>query len=284
MFSRERVRYKAEAEVAMMRRAGLVVAEALAAVRAALRPGATTGDLDAVAADVIRSRGATSNFLGYHGFPRTICASVNEQVVHGIPGARVLAAGDLVSVDCGAVVEGWHGDAAFTAAVPAADGTDVSSSLDGKLIEATRESMWRGIAALRVGGRVGEVGDAIDDYVEQEHGGRWGLVEEYTGHGIGTAMHEPPEVLNYRADSRGPKVRAGLVVAVEPMLTAGSPACRVLDDDWTVVTQDGARAAHFEHTVAVLQDGLWVLTADDGGAEMLRSLGVPVSSSAVAPV
>ena len=281
MFSRERVRYKSEAEVAVMRRAGLVVAGALAAVRAALRPGATTDDLDAVAAEVIRSHGATSNFLGYHGFPRTICASVNDEVVHGIPGERVLVAGDLVSIDCGAVVDGWHGDAAFTAVVPHADGVDDADRADRELIEATRESMWRGIAALRIGGRVGEVGDAIDDYVEEKHGGRWGLVEEYTGHGIGTAMHEPPEVLNYRADSRGPKVKAGLVVAVEPMLTAGSPACRMLADDWTVVTQDGARAAHFEHTVAVLQDGLWVLTALDGGAEELEALGAPVSRSAV---
>ena len=280
MFSRERVQYKSAAQIAVMRRAGLVVAEALDAVRGALGPGATTDDLDAVAAEVIRSHGATSNFLGYHGFPRTICASVNDEVVHGIPGARTLAAGDLVSIDCGAVVDGWHGDAAFSAVVRAEDGTDVATELDRELLEATNQSLWRGIAALRVGGRVGEVGDAIDDYVEREHGGRWGLVEEYTGHGIGTAMHEPPEVLNYRADVRGPKVRAGLVLAVEPMLTAGPPACRVLDDGWTVVTEDGARAAHFEHTVAVLDDGLWVLTAPDGGAELLGALGAPVSASA----
>lgn len=283
MFSRERVEYKTPAQVAVMRRAGLVVADALSRVRGALRPGVSTDDLDAVAAGVIRSHGATSNFLGYHGFPRTICASVNQEVVHGIPGRRQLVAGDLVSVDCGAVVDGWHGDAAFSAVVPADDGSDVATVEDRLLLEATAGSLWRGIAALRVGGRVGEVGDAIDDYVEREHGGRWGLVEEYTGHGIGTAMHQPPEVLNYRADVRGPKVRPGLVVAVEPMLTAGSATCRVLDDDWTVVTADGSRAAHFEHTVAVMNDGLWVLTELDGGAEMLRGLGAAVSGRARDP-
>ena len=278
MFGRERIEYKTVEQVRAMRRAGLVVADALAAVRRAVRPGVTTDQLDAVAAGVIRDAGATSNFLGYHGFPKTVCASVNDQVVHGIPGPAVLQPGDLLSIDCGAVVDGWHGDAAFSVVVPAADGSDVSSRDDSDLVTATEESMWRGIAALAVGSPLGRVGEAVDDYVAGEWGGRWGLVEEYTGHGIGTAMHQPPEVLNYRAQGRSPKVREGLCVAVEPMLTAGSPRSNVMADGWTVVTADGSRAAHAEHSVAVLTDGLFVLTAVDGGAERLGALGVAVSS------
>ncbi len=278
VFGRDRIEYKSVEQVRTMRRAGLVVAEALAAVRGAVRPGVTTDELDAVAAQVIRRAGATSNFLGYHGYPKTLCTSVNDEVVHGIPGARVLEPGDLLSVDCGAVVDGWHGDAAFSTVVPAADGSDVSSDVDRDLVAATEESMWRGIAALRVGSPLGRVGEAVDDYVSQEQDGRWGLVEEYTGHGIGTAMHQAPEVLNYRAQGRSPRVKDGLCVAVEPMLTAGSPASRVLADGWTVVTLDGSRAAHAEHSVAVLPDGLFVLTAVDGGAERLRAAGVAVSS------
>ncbi|MGJ7440111.1 type I methionyl aminopeptidase [Aquipuribacter sp. MA13-6] len=277
MFGRERIEYKTLEQVRVMRRAGLVVAAALDAVRGSVRPGITTDELDAVAAGVIRDAGATSNFLGYHGFPRTVCASVNEQIVHGIPGPTVLEPGDLLSIDCGAVVDGWHGDAAFSVLVPAADGSDVAPRADHDLVEATEESLWRGIAALQVGEPLGRVGEAVDDFVTRECGGRYGLVEEYTGHGIGTAMHQPPEVLNYRAQGRTPKVRVGLCVAVEPMLTAGSPRARVLDDEWTVVTVDGSRAAHAEHSVAVLEDGLFVLTAPDGGRSRLEPAGVPVS-------
>jgi methionyl aminopeptidase len=278
MFGRDRIEYKTVAQVRAMRRAGLVVAAALAAVREAARPGVTTDDLDVVAARVIRDAGATSNFLGYHGFPKTVCASVNDEVVHGIPGMRRLEPGDLLSIDCGAVVDGWHGDAAFSMIVPAEDGADVSSPEDRDLVTATEESMWRGIAALAVGAPLARVGEAVDDYVSERWGGRWGLVEEYTGHGIGTAMHQPPEVLNYRAQGRSPRVKEGLCVAVEPMLTAGSAQSRILDDGWTVVTADGSRAAHAEHSVAVLADGLFVLTAVDGGAEQLGAAGVAVSS------
>lgn len=277
MFGRERIEYKTLEQVRVMRRAGLVVAAALDAVRASVRPGVTTDDLDAVAARVIREAGATSNFLGYHGFPRTVCASVNEQVVHGIPGPTVLEPGDLLSIDCGAVVDGWHGDAAFSVLVPGQDGSDVAARADHDLVEATEESLWRGIAALQVGEPLGRVGEAVDDFVTRECGGRYGLVEEYTGHGIGTAMHQPPDVLNYRAQGRTPKVRVGLCVAVEPMLTAGSPRARVLDDEWTVVTVDGSRAAHAEHSVAVLEDGLFVLTDPDGGRARLEAAGVTVS-------
>lgn len=277
MFGRERIEYKTLEQVHTMRRAGLVVAAALQAVRDAVRPGATTDELDAVAAAVIREAGATSNFLGYHGFPRTVCASLNDQIVHGIPGPAVLEPGDLLSIDCGAVVDGWHGDAAFSVLVPAADGSDVAVAADRELVEATEEALWRGIAALRVGEPLGRVGEAVDDFVTGECGGRYGLVEDYTGHGIGTAMHQPPDVLNYRAQGRTPTVRAGLCVAVEPMLTAGSPRARLLDDDWTVVTVDGSRAAHAEHSVAVLEDGLFVLTAPDGGRARLEAAGVAVS-------
>lgn len=277
MFGRERIEYKSVEQVRVMRRAGVVVADALDAVRAAVRPGTTTDELDAVAAAVIRDAGATSNFLGYHGFPRTVCASVNDEIVHGIPGPAVLEPGDVLSIDCGAVVQGWHGDAAFSVLVPAVDGGDAGARVDHDLVEATEESLWRGIAALQVGEPLGRVGEAVDDFVTRECGGRYGLVEEYTGHGIGTAMHQPPDVLNYRAQGRTSKVRAGLCVAVEPMLTAGSPRARVLDDEWTVVTVDGSRAAHAEHSVAVLEDGLFVLTARDGGRARLQAAGVAVS-------
>jgi methionyl aminopeptidase len=264
VFGRERIEYKTPDQVRLMRRAGLVVADALDAVRHALRPGVTTAELDAVAEDAIRSRGATPSFKGYHGFPASLCVSVNEEVVHGIPGGRVIRPGDLVSVDCGAILDGWHGDAAFSAVVDPVDG------VDAELVAATEAAMWAGIAALAVDGRLGDVGAAVEDSVD----GRFGIVEGYVGHGIGTAMHQPPEVLNYRTRERGPRLRAGLCVAVEPMLVAGHPDTAVLADDWTVVTTDASRAAHWEHSVALGVDGPWVLTARDGGVEALGALGV----------
>lgn len=267
MFGRERIEYKTAAQVAGMRRAGLVVAEAHRAVREAIRPGLTTADLDAVAAQVIADAGATPSFLGYHGYPATLCVSVNDEVVHGIPGDRVLAGGDVVSVDCGAIVDGWHGDAAFTVVLDTADPADVALSA------ATERAMWAGIAALATGERLAVVGDAVEDVVESADV-RYGIVQEYVGHGIGSAMHQPPDVLNYRTRERGPRLRPGLCVAIEPMLTRGSRATRVLGDDWTVVTQDGQRAAHWEHTVAIGPDGVWVLTAADGGAAGLAPFGV----------
>lgn len=270
MFGRERIEYKTAVQVASMRRAGLVVADAHAAVRDAIRPGATTADLDAVAAEVIAAAGATPSFLGYHGYPATLCVSVNDEVVHGIPGARVLEPGDVVSVDCGAIVDGWHGDAAFTVVLPEADPADV------ELSRVTEDCMWAGIAVLATGERLGEVGDAVEDVVEAA-GASYGLVQEYVGHGIGSAMHQPPEVLNYRTREKGPRLKAGLCVAVEPMLTRGSRMTQVLEDDWTVVTVDGSRAAHWEHTVAIGPEGVWVLTAPDGGAERLGALGVQIA-------
>lgn len=274
MFGRERIEYKTPEQVLLMRRAGLVVADSLRAVREAARPGMTTADLDRIAAGVIRDAGATPSFLGYHGYPATVCVSVNEEVVHGIPGARVLEEGDLVSVDSGAIVDGWHGDSAMSFVLGDTDPADAA------LVEATRRSMWAGIAALATGERLGAVGEAVETSIEgsqESDGVTYGIVEEYTGHGIGTAMHQPPDVLNYRTRERGPRLRPGLCVAIEPMVTRGAHQTRELDDEWTVVTTDGSRAAHWEHTVAILDEGIRVLTAPDGGAGELAEFGVTVA-------
>ncbi|WP_183098870.1 type I methionyl aminopeptidase [Nocardioides pelophilus] len=265
---------KTPEQILLMREAGLVVADALAAVRDAVRPGVTTGELDRVADDLIRSRGATPSFLGYGEppFPATICASVNEAVVHGIPGSQVLAAGDVVSIDCGAIVEGWHGDAAITVAVG-----DVPDDVS-ELMRVTEESLWRGLAAARHGGRVGDISHAIEQFVHSQ--GDYGIVEDYTGHGIGTEMHLPPDVPNYGRPGRGPRLKHGLALAVEPMVTLGTKQTSVGDDDWTVVTRDGSLAAHFEHTFALTADGIWVLTAHDGGRADLERLGAPYGGPA----
>ncbi|RXR27431.1 type I methionyl aminopeptidase [Oerskovia turbata] len=274
MFGREKIEYKTVDQVRTMRRAGLVVADALATVRSAVRPGMTTADLDALAAAVIGDAGATPSFLGYHGYPATLCVSVNDEVVHGIPGTRELLPGDVVSVDCGAIVDGWHGDSAFSFVLPEADAADVA------LVEATERALWAGIAALATGERLGDVGNAVEDSIEASaasDGVPYGIIEEYVGHGIGTSMHQPPDVLNYRTRERGPRLKPGMCLAIEPMVTRGERFTQVLEDDWTVVTDDGARAAHWEHSVAILEDGIWVLTAPDGGAAKLAELGVTVS-------
>jgi methionyl aminopeptidase len=276
------VELKTRDQLLQMRRAGRVVAAALAATRAEVRPGVTTRELDGIAADVLRSAGALPSFLDYGaedgvgGFAGVACLSVNEEVVHGVPGDRVLADGDLLSIDCGAVVEGWHGDAAVTVAVGEVAPAAVALS------EATRQALWRGIGAARLGGFVGDISAAVEGYVRSLPV-PYGIVEEYVGHGIGSSMHQPPDVPNVVAKGllrssamagRGPRVVEGLALAVEPMLTLGSPDNHVLDDDWTVVTDDGRAAAHWEHTITVTEHGVWVLTAEDGGAEMLASLGV----------
>jgi methionyl aminopeptidase len=275
VFGRERIEYKSAQQIRAMRRAGLVVADIHAALRSAVVIPGATAELDAVAADVLATAGATSNFLGYHGYPAHVCISVNEEVVHGIPGARVLAPGDVVSFDCGAVVDGWHGDAAFTVVLPGGD------PLDQRLAEVTEDAMWAAIAALATGKRLGVVGEAVEDTVDAyaaQDGVQLSIVQEYVGHGIGTAMHQPPDVLNYRTGEGGPRLRPGMCLAVEPMITRGGRHTRVLADEWTVVTADGSRAAHAEHTVALTEDGIWVLTAPDGGEEKLRSAGVQVAS------
>jgi len=280
MLGRDRIQHKTPDQVRLMRRAGLLVADALDAVRAALRPGVSTADLDAIAEDVIRGAGGTPSFVGYHGYPATLCISVNDEIVHGIPGSRVVEAGDVVSVDGGAIVGGWHGDAAFTAVVPGANGArpgggeqpaaDGADPADVALTEMTEQAMWRGIAAMADGERLNAVGAAVEDHVA----GRYGLVEEYGGHGIGTEMHQEPHVLNYRTRDKGPRMRPGLCLAIEPMLTRGDPTTRLMPDGWTVMTVDGSRAAHWEHTVALGEGGLWVLTARDGGVAALAALGV----------
>ena len=234
-----------------MRRAGKVVAEMLEATRAAAKPGVTTKELDAVAREVIERRGATSNFLGYHGFPAVICTSPNDMIVHGIPGDYRLKEGDILSVDCGAIVEGYHGDAACTMAIGEA------SPLARRLIEVTERSLWAGIAQLRKGNRLHEVGRAVQQVVE--HAG-FSVVREYVGHAIGTAMHEQPQVPNYWPGTPGPTLKTGMVFAVEPMVNARGPETRLLDDGWSVVTADGSLSAHFEHTIAVTDDGPEVLT------------------------
>jgi methionyl aminopeptidase len=273
MFNRSRIETKFPEQVVRMRKAGLVVAQTLQLMAQTVRPGMTTGQLDELAEEHIRGCGATPSFLGYHGFTGTLCTSVNDEVVHGIPGSRVLAEGDLLSIDCGAIVDGWHGDAAISVVV---GGRDAGRSEDLALIDATEDSMWAGIAALAAGRPLYAVGAAVEDSVVEagERDGRdYGIVEEYVGHGIGTAMHMDPQVPNYRVRDRCPTVRAGVTVAIEPMVTLGSPETRVLDDDWTVVTTDGSRASHWEHTVAVTEGGLWVLTALDGGRERLEAAG-----------
>lgn len=271
--ARGKIEYKSDAEVLAMRAAGLVVAEIHRAVRAAIAPGVTPVQLDEVAAGVLAEHGATSNFLGYHGFPRRICVSVNDRVVHGIPDEVPLADGDVVSVDVGAVVDGWHGDAAFTTTV------GEGSERDRHLVEATRRAMWAGVAALGRGGHVTDVGHAVRDEVdayEAEHGVHHDVVRDYIGHGIGTAMHMAPDVVNHRSRLARYPVVPGLVVCVEPLLTVGSQDNTILEDDWTVVTLDGSRAAHWEHTVAVHSRGIWVLSAPDGGAAELAERGVEV--------
>ena len=249
------VQIKSTAEVAKMRAAGLVVAETLETVRGAVTPGVTPLDLNAIAEQEIRSRGAVPSFLGYHGFPATLCISVNDEVVHGIPGDRKLAGGDIVSIDCGAIVNGWHGDAAITIGVG-----EISAEID-RLLRACEDSLWAGIAAMRVGGRVRDIGTAVERSVRRA--GDYGIVEDYGGHGIGTEMHQDPHVLNYRTRARGPKLVPGLVLAIEPMISLGSAETVLLEDEWTVKTADGSWSAHFEHTVAVTPDGPWVLTALD---------------------
>jgi methionyl aminopeptidase len=279
MFGRERIELKTPEQMLLMRRAGLVVADAHAAIRDRVAAGVTTADLDAVAAQVLADAGASSSFLGYHGYPAVLCVSVNDEVVHGIPGERVLEPGDVVSADFGAIVDGWHGDAAFSMVVPGS----ARSEADDDLIATTQAAMWAGIAALATGDRLGAVGEAVEDVVDAaatagRNGGiRYGVVEDYVGHGIGSQMHQPPDVLNYRTRDRGARLRPGMCLAIEPMIARGDNATDVLEDDWTVVTRDGSRAAHWEHTVAIHEGGIWVLTAPDGGAAALAELGVEIA-------
>jgi methionyl aminopeptidase len=248
------IEIKTPDQVRMMREAGLVVARTLRLVAAAVQPGVSTAELDALAEREIRAAGATPSFKGYHGYPATICTSVNSEIVHGIPSpSRRLRDGDIISIDCGAIVRGWHGDAAVTV------GVGSISAEHAALIDACQAALWRGLAQARAGGRLGDISHAVEASVRAA--GRYGLVEEYTGHGIGTAMHMDPPVPNYGRAGRGPRLRAGMALAIEPMVMLGGPETVLLEDGWTVVTADGSWAAHFEHTVAITADGPWVLTA-----------------------
>ena len=270
------IQIKSDAQVALMREAGLVVGRTLSALEAAAVPGVTTRELDDLAESEIRGAGAVPSFKGYQPhpsippFPASICASVNDEIVHGIPGPRALRDGDIISIDCGAVLDGWHGDAAITVAVGQVP--DAAS----ELLRVTEESMWRGFAAARLGGRLSDISHAVESYARSQ--GDYGIVEEYGGHGIGTEMHQAPHLLNYGRPGRGPKLQKGLALAVEPMLTLGSRHTRELADGWTVSTADGGLAAHFEHTFVLTDRGPWVLTALDGGAMRLGELGVTVAS------
>ncbi len=238
-------------QIKVMRRAGRVVAEMHEACTLAAKPGATTADLDAAARDVLERRGARSNFLNYHGFPAVACISPNEVIVHGIPDDRVIDDGDIVSIDCGAIVEGWHADAAITIPVGAVD------EESRRLLEATKASLDAAIVMAAPGNRLGDIGAAVEG-VARAAG--YAVVREYVGHGIGTAMHEDPEVPNFGPGGRGMRLREGMVLAIEPMLNAGRATTRLLDDGWTVVTADGLRSAHFEHTIALTEHGPEVLT------------------------
>jgi methionyl aminopeptidase len=270
VFRERGVEIKTPAQVDTMRAAGLVVGETLELLRRSVRPGMTTLELDRLAEDHIRSAGATPSFLGYGSppFPATLCVSVNDEVVHGIPGPRVVEDGDVVSIDCGAIVDGWHGDAAITVLVG-----DPPSSAVRDLLRVTEEAMWRGIAAAAPGGRVGDISSAVESFVQAD--GVYGIVPDYTGHGIGSAMHQPPSVPNFGKAGKGVRLVEGLALAVEPMLTLGDPWTHTDEDEWTVRTDDGSTAAHFEHTFVLTATGTWVLTALDGGAAALDRLGVP---------
>jgi methionyl aminopeptidase len=244
---------KSPSEIDKMRRAGRIVAETKALVAEAVRPGVTTLDLDRIAEEHIVRSGATASFKGYKGFPASICASVNDQVVHGIPSKRALREGDVVSLDFGAIWEGYHGDSALTLFC----GAPPSSEAE-KLVRVTEESLEAGISQIKAGGRLSDIGNAVQQVVE---GAGFSVVREYVGHGIGRSLHEDPQIPNYGEPGRGPELKPGLVVAVEPMVNMGGWETRLLDDEWTVVTADGSLSAHFEHTIAITPDGPEVLTA-----------------------
>ncbi|CAM5532698.1 type I methionyl aminopeptidase [Streptomyces xanthochromogenes] len=272
------VEIKTPEQIAKMREAGLVVAAIHAATREAAVPGSTTKDLDEVARKVIAEHGAKSNFLGYGGFPATICTSVNEVVVHGIPDDKtVLKDGDIISIDAGAIIDGWHGDAAYTAFVGGGHAPELV-----ELSRVTEESMWAGIAAVKKGNKLIDVSRAIESYIRRQprpSTGKYGIVEDYGGHGIGSEMHMDPHLLNYVDKRRmlgrhNPKLIPGFCLAIEPMVSLGTPRTEVLEDDWTVITTDGSWSSHWEHSVALTENGPLVLTMPDGGKAKLAEYGV----------
>ena len=263
--------YKSPAQLRLMVEPGLATGAALAAMREAVGPGVTPLELDAIAEAAIRARGGAPNFMLEPGYRHTICANVNADVVHAIPTATPLAPGDIVALDVGAVIGGWHGDAAITVALPDPERPELTAA-NQRLSDVTEQAMWRGIAALARASYLNEVGAAVAAYVH-EHSD-FGVLEDYIGHGIGRSMHEDPPVFNVPVSRRGPEVKPGLVVAIEPIISAGTIDTVIQDDDWTVTIADGAMSAQWEHSVAVHADGIWVLTAEDGGAAGLAPLGI----------
>ena len=264
------IEIKTPGQIALMREAGLVVARMLKVVAAAAEPGISTGELDAIAEREMKAAGARSSFKGYHGYPATICTSVNHEIVHGIPSRDVrIAAGDVLSIDAGAIVGGWHGDAAITIGIG-----EITEPLS-ELLAACERAMWHGLANAVAGRRLTDISHAVESSAVASGG--LGVVREYTGHFIGSAMHMDPAVPNYGRPGRGPVLTEGMAMAIEPMLVTGMPDTRLLDDGWTVVTQDGGIAAHFEHTVAITPAGPWVLTAEDGGAGGLAGVAAAVA-------
>lgn len=273
MFARGRIELKTNEQLRHMDAAGSILRQALDHTVAAAKPGITTGQLNDVFAEYITLAGAKPNFLNYHGFPGYICTSVNEEVVHGIPGERVLQAADVLKIDGGCIVEGWHSDSARTVIV-GSDHDHPADPEDERLSQVTHDALWRGIAAFATAKHVGEIGEAIEGYVSGQPGRPLGILEDYVGHGIGSAMHLPPDVFNYSTGMRGAKIKPGLALAIEPMLVRGDLDTTVLDDDWTVVTTDRANASQWEHSVCRHSEGIWVLTAEDGGAAELAPLGI----------
>ncbi|GAA4391316.1 type I methionyl aminopeptidase [Ornithinibacter aureus] len=278
LFNRDRCEGKNPEQLAGMRTAGLLVGRTLEVVAAAVRPGMTTLDLDTLAETHIRDHGGIPNFQLVPGYRHTLCTSVNDEIVHGMPGSRVLKEGDVLSIDCGAQVGLWNGDAAISVIV---GGREAGSAQDLALIDDTETSLWAGIAALRVGQSLYAVGAAVEDSLTasgEERGWEYGIVEDYVGHGIGTSMHMDPNVPNYRVSGKGPKVVEGTTICIEPMVTLGEQDNHVLDDQWTVATNDRSRAAHWEHSIAATSAGLCVLTAIDGGAQRLAAMGAPFAA------
>ena len=268
--------YKSPAQLRFMVEPGLITAAALDAARPLIRAGVSTLEIDAAAEKAIRDRGGEPNFMLVPGYRHTVCASVNDEVVHGIPGGRILEPGDIVSIDAGAQYKEWNGDSAITVVVPDPSRPEVVAERE-QLSKITEGSLWAGIARLAKAKHLNEVGDAIQGYIELEGmkvGHRYGILTDYIGHGIGRDMHEAPPVFNYRVKQKGPEVKPGLVVAIEPMVVTGKIDTYVGDDDWTVITEDGGMASHWEHSVAVHKDGIWVLTSHDGGAAGLAPFGV----------
>ena len=262
---RRRIQVKTAEQLELMRAAGLVVARTLETLREAAKPGVSTGELDALAEEAIRAEGATPSFKGYQGYPATICASVNDRVVHAIPSrSEVLKDGDLISIDCGAILRGWHGDSAITVPIG-----EVNPDLL-EMLRVAEDSLWAGIAAAQPDRRLTDISHAIETTIRDQ--GPYGIVEGYGGHGIGTEMHQEPHIHNHGRPGRGPRMTVGMAFAIEPMITWGSPEVVELDDGWTVVTQDESVSVHVEHSMAICDDGIWVLTAFDGGRERLGDL------------